>query len=136
MQKKATAKLTLDFVVRWEKPNVRQRDTSRVPIIKLYCDEISIFLQIQGSCGLGEQEMGSGTEIRVQTPCQGSGDVGEDRDPAPAPNHPVPTFPRLHRDSIEGSLCSRKSLITPNQLSQHKISQSPALIQNVTTTPV
>lgn len=69
------ARLTLDLVVRWEKPNVRQRDTSRVPIIKLYCDEITIFFQIQGSCGLQEQKMGLGTNIRVQTPCHRSGDM-------------------------------------------------------------
>lgn len=115
---------------------MRQRDTSCVPIIKLYCDEITIFLQIQGSCGLGEQKMGLGTNIRVQTPCQGSGDVGEDRDPTPAPKHPIPTFPRLCRESTEGSLCNGKSLIILNQPTQCKISQAAALLQNITTIPV
>lgn len=44
--------------------------------------------------------MGLGMNIRVQTPCQGSVDIGEDRDPATAPKLPVPTIPRLCRESI------------------------------------
>ena len=113
---------------------MRQRDSSRVPIIKLYRDEIAIFLQIQGSCGLGEQNMGLGT--RVQTPCQGKWGHGEDRDPVPAPQHPIPTFPRLCKQSTEGSLCNGSSLIILNQPTQCKISLSTALLHNITTTPV
>lgn len=96
------AKLTLDLVVRWEKPNVRQWDTSCVPIIKLYCDEITIFLQIQSSCALGEQKMGLGTNSRIPTPCQRSGDLGEDK----ARHHAVYNFPRVCRESTEGLLCN------------------------------
>lgn len=80
--------------------------------------------------------MGLGTNIRLQTLCQGSGDMGEDRYPAPAPKHPAPTFPKLCRDSTEGSLCNGKSLIILNQPTQCKISQSIALLQNITTIPV
>lgn len=110
---------------------MRQWDTSRVPIIKLYCDEITIFLQIQGSCGLGEQKTGLGTNIRVQIPRQGSGDMGEDRDPAPVPKHHVPTFPRLCRERTEGLLCNGKSRIILHLPTQCKISQSTTLLQNI-----
>lgn len=89
---KTEARLTLDLVVRWEKPDVRQWDASCVPVIELYCDEITIFLQIQGSCGMGEQKMGLGTNIRVQTACKGSGDMGKDRGAAAAARHLTSPF--------------------------------------------
>lgn len=71
---------------------MRQWDASRVPVIELYCDEITIFLQIQGSCGMGEQKKGLGTNTGVQTPCKGSGDTGKDRGVAPAASHPTSPF--------------------------------------------
>lgn len=118
LAKNRTARLTLDLVVRWEKPNVRQWDASCVPVIELYCDEITIFLQIQGSCGMGEQKMGLGTNTRVQTPCKGSGDMKNDRR---AGKHPISTFPRPRREGTEGSLCNGKSLIILNQPTQCEI---------------
>lgn len=68
---------------------MRQWDAPRVPVIELYCDEITILLQIQGSCGMGEQQMGLAANIRVQTHCKGSGDMGKDRGAAAAAKHPL-----------------------------------------------
>lgn len=100
---------------------MRQWDASGVPVIKLYCDEITIFLQIQGSCGMGEQKMELGTNTQVQTPCKGSRDMKKDRGAAPAPKHPISTFPRRCREDTEGSLCNGKSLIVLNQPTQCEI---------------